>query len=118
MYKEILKFYICHLKTILHNATITKCMNCSYRSNTVEQYLCLFTHGYQTTFHINISNDNWQHAQVFLCKTYKKLLISNKYCIYNNNALRLCNSGAAIKNNSSSFTCDSGVVYLNEFILQ
>ena len=39
-----------------------------YRSNTVEQYLCLFTHGYQTTFHVNISNDNWQHTQVFLCQ--------------------------------------------------
>ena len=31
----------------------------SYRSNTVEQYFCLLTHGYQTALHINVSNYNW-----------------------------------------------------------
>ena len=45
---------------------------CWYRSNTVEQYLCLLAHVNQTAFHINISDDNWQHTQVFLCQHIKQ----------------------------------------------
>ena len=41
---------------------------CAYRSDTVQQYLCLFTHLSQTAFHVDVSDENRQHAQVFLCQ--------------------------------------------------